>query len=202
MAALALAMFAVMFLVIFVLRTVVQRRTTGDSGLRPGGLTAALGSVEWLAAWLLVLALVAAFVAPILELTGVEPLTDSVWVRGAGTALAAAGIALTFAAQLSMGSEWRIGVDPDERTGLVTDGAFQIVRNPIFSAMALSAVGLALMVPNAASIVGVVAFAAAVELQVRYVEEPHLRKLHGEAYARYEASVGRFVPRPSAVRSP
>jgi hypothetical protein len=32
------------------------------------------------------------------------------------------------------------------------------------------------------------------ELLVRLVEEPHLRRVHGEVYARYTAAVGRFVP--------
>jgi protein-S-isoprenylcysteine O-methyltransferase Ste14 len=34
------------------------------------------------------------------------------------------------------GASWRIGVDPDERTTLVTSGPFAIARNPIFTAMA------------------------------------------------------------------
>jgi len=32
------------------------------------------------------------------------------------------------------------------------------------------------------------------ELQVRAVEEPYLRRTHGTAYERYVAQVGRFVP--------
>ena len=41
---------------------------------------------------------------------------------------------------------------------------------------------------------GLVALAIAIELQVRCVEEPHLREQHGPAYADYEARVGRFLP--------
>jgi len=190
----ALIMFVVMFLVVFVLRIVVQKRRTGDSGVRAGVLGSSIGSLEWFAGWLLVLALLAAVAAPIAEIIGLEPITSSSWIRGAGTVVAALGIAVTFVAQISMGSEWRIGVDPEERTGLVTDGAFEIVRNPIFSSLLLSAAGLALMVPNPISLVGLVLLTVAIELQVRCVEEPHLRRLHGPAYATYEARVGRFVP--------
>jgi protein-S-isoprenylcysteine O-methyltransferase Ste14 len=95
---------------------------------------------------------------------------------------------------MSMGTQWRIGIDTDEQTGLVTDGAFGIVRNPIFSAMIVAGVGLALMVPNPISILGVVLLIAAIELQVRYVEEPHLRRLHNDAYTAYALRVGRFLP--------
>jgi protein-S-isoprenylcysteine O-methyltransferase Ste14 len=34
----------------------------------------------------------------------------------------------------------------------------------------------------------------AVQLQVRLVEEPYLRRLHGETYADYAQRVGRFFP--------
>ena len=36
--------------------------------------------------------------------------------------------------------------------------------------------------------------AAAVQLQVRVVEEPYLLATHGKTYAAYAARVGRFVP--------
>lgn len=194
MAALALAMYGVMFLVVFVLRTVMQKRSTGDSGIRAGVLGAAPGSLEWVAGWLLVLALLAGLAAPIAELAGLDPLVDRQWVRVVGAVIAGVGIGLTFLAQTNMGSEWRIGIDTTEETGLVTDGAFDLVRNPIFSAMIVSAVGLAVMVANPIAILGAVALVIAIELQVRFVEEPHLRRLHGDAYLSCASQVGRFVP--------
>lgn len=44
------------------------------------------------------------------------------------------GIAATLYAQIAMGNSWRIGVDPTERTTLVTNGPFALVRNPTFAA--------------------------------------------------------------------
>lgn len=111
-----------------------------------------------------------------------------------GAGLAVAGIAATFFAQVQMGSAWRIGVDHDERTELVTSGVFGWVRNPIFTAMLVTGAGLALMVPNAVALVGWVSLVVAVELQVRVVEEPYLRQLHGAPFERYLATVGRFLP--------
>jgi protein-S-isoprenylcysteine O-methyltransferase Ste14 len=35
---------------------------------------------------------------------------------------------------------------------------------------------------------------AALEIQVRGVEEPYLLRTHGEAYRRYAAATGRFLP--------
>lgn len=65
-----------------------------------------------------------------------------------GVVLASAGIAITVVAQFSMSDAWRIGVDPSERTELVTHGAFSVVRNPIFAAMIPSFTGIALLAPN------------------------------------------------------
>lgn len=194
MGVLALVMYVVMFLVVFVARSVIQKRSTGDTGIRAGVLGASAGSLEWLAGWLLVLSMVAGLAAPIAEIAGLHPMTMNGWMRGAGVVVAGTGIALTFLAQLDMGTEWRIGIDSNERTGLVTGGAFSVVRNPIFAALIVAALGLALMVPNPISITGVMLLTVAVELQVRFVEEPHLCRLHGEVYSTYASRIGRFVP--------
>lgn len=45
------------------------------------------------------------------------------------------------AAQQAMGRSWRIGVDTDERTELVTEGVFGLVRNPVFTAMIVAVGG-------------------------------------------------------------
>ena len=110
-------------------------------------------------------------------------------------------ILLTFGAQLAMGNAWRIGVDPEERTELVTNGPFKLVRNPIYSAMIPTVFGLVLMVPNVLAIAVLVGLVVALELQVRRVEEPYLLRTHGDAYAGYAARVGRFVPGLGLLRS-
>jgi protein-S-isoprenylcysteine O-methyltransferase Ste14 len=38
------------------------------------------------------------------------------------------------------------------------------------------------------------AFLTAMEIQVRFVEEPYLERVHGDAYRRYAARTGRFLP--------
>ncbi len=93
-----------------------------------------------------------------------------------------------------MGESWRVGVDPGERTALVTSGPFRLVRNPILSAVMVTCVGLTLMTPTVVGLLGLIGVMVANELLVRLVEEPHLLRVHGEAYARYAAAVSRFVP--------
>lgn len=193
MTELALVLYVAFAAVAFGWRTWVQWRQTGDTGLR---LHAEAGTTQWWAKLGFVAALVAGFAAPIAGLAGLDPVAplSNATVQVVGLALALAGIVATIAAQMRMGASWRIGVDPAERTGLVTGGIFALVRNPIFTAMLLTAVGLTLMVGNVISLTGLAALFAALEVQVRFVEEPYLRTVHGPDYERYTATAGRFLP--------
>lgn len=195
MAVAALVLFGTSFALTFGVRIALQVRMTGSTGLH--GLSADASWAELLAAALLVLGLTLGVAAPVLALAGaVEPIAalDTTAVNVLGLLLAVSGLVLTFAAQLAMGDSWRIGVDPEERTRLVTDGPFALVRNPIYCAMAPTVLGLALMVPSVAAVAALACLVAGVELQVRLVEEPHLLRAHGEEYAAYAARVGRFLP--------
>lgn len=107
---------------------------------------------------------------------------------------AGTGIAGTFAAQMAMGSSWRIGVDQSERTDLITGGVFSLCRNPIYSFMVIAWIGLALLVPTWLSIASVPLGVLAFQVQVRLVEEPFLISAHGEPYLVWARRVGRFVP--------
>src|SRR5581483_10561936 len=104
------------------------------------------------------------------------------------------GLAIVTRAQATMGASWRVGTDPAETTALVTDGAFRRVRNPIFSGMTLCLAGIALTTGAWAAAVAVAAFIVGMELQVRFVEEPYLRRVHPDTFIAYERRTGRFVP--------
>jgi protein-S-isoprenylcysteine O-methyltransferase Ste14 len=51
------------------------------------------------------------------------------------------------------------------------------------------------MVPNVLAFLMLAAFVTAMQIQVKLVEEPHLEQAHGDAYRRYAARTGRFLPR-------
>lgn len=181
----ALIGWLVYVLVAFVLRTVVQLRTTGSSGFV--GLRRNAGAIERLAGAAMLASFALSLIAPFVG----EPLADTAGLGGATIALATAG---TFAAQLTMASSWRIGVDERERTKLVTGGMFAIVRNPIFSLMVLASIGFALACPTPLALLAPPLLALGLALQVRLVEEPYLARTHGDAYREYARRVGRFLP--------
>ncbi|HLU46306.1 MAG TPA: isoprenylcysteine carboxylmethyltransferase family protein [Natronosporangium sp.] len=175
-------------------RSVTQWRATGDTGLRlDAGPT---GSVGWWAKMLFITALLLGLAGPTAALVGMAPINglDHPWLHLTGLVLAVTGVAATLAAQLHMGTSWRVGVDHDERTPLVTTGAFALVRNPVFTAMAATSTGLAAMVPNPITLAATVVLIVALQVQVRAIEEPYLARVHGRAYLEYAARVGRFVP--------
>lgn len=68
------------------------------------------------------------------------------------------------------------------------------MRNPIFTFLVTALAALALLVPNALAIAALATLVAATEIQVRAVEERYLERTHGDAYRRYRARTGRFVP--------
>jgi protein-S-isoprenylcysteine O-methyltransferase Ste14 len=192
---LALGLYLLYGALAFGLRSWLQLRRTGDSGFK--GISGRPGSLEWAAGVLFAIAIAIGVVAPLLDVADViEPLDalDSAGVRATGVAVFLVGLAATLYAQVAMGDSWRIGVDEQEQTALVTSGPFAVVRNPIFAAMLPTSLGLALLVPNVVALAGLAALLVALQIQVRLVEEPYLLRSHGEAYGRYAARVGRFVP--------
>jgi protein-S-isoprenylcysteine O-methyltransferase Ste14 len=202
----ALALFLLYIVLTTRLPALMQRRRIGSTGVH--GLVGRLGTVKWVAAVGFHIAVVLGVVAPLLALLGiVEPIAalDTTAVHVAGLVLTVLGIAATVLVQVRMGESWRAGVDPEESTRLVTTGPFAVVRNPIFTVMLPAALGFAMLVPNWVALLRLAVLAIALELQVRMVEEPYLRRTHGAEYAGYAARVGRFLPgvgRLSATENP
>lgn len=196
MAVLALVLFGIYFGVAFVLRTALLVRRTGDHGFR--GLSGWPGSARWWAGVLFAVSLLAGLAGPIAALAGLDPIgvLDRPEIAALGAAAAVLGITATVLTQYAMGTSWRIGVDAAETTTLVTTGPFALVRNPVFTAMAITGLGLTLITPNpiALALAGALTLLIALQLQVRVVEEPYLLTTHGATYRQYAATTGRFVP--------
>ena len=195
MATLAIWMLIAFGVLTLGVRAAIQVRRTGSTGLI--GLRAGAGVADWVSGILFVggMAMGAGSIVLVLN-DSLEPIDalDVDGVHAAGIALAAAGGLAVFGAQLGMGDSWRIGVSDEERTDLITGGWFSLCRNPIYTAMIVGWLGFALLVPTWLGFAAVVVIAAGLELQVRFVEEPYLIRIHGDAYQAYTSRVGRFLP--------
>ncbi len=190
-----LALLAACLGVVWGLRSALHKRWTGSAGWRLPRREA--GPAAWGSIALVAVGLWLMIAAPLCQLRGwIAPLFSPGWTGGRAFALGVytSGLVATFAAQLWMGRSWRIGVDPSERTELVTHGPYRAVRNPIYTALLGTLGGLALLVPNLLAFGGLVACWLGIEILVRRVEEPHLERLHGERFRAWAARSGRFVP--------
>ena len=192
---LPLVCFIVCAVLIFGFRVGLQLRRTGDHGLR-------LAQQRSTAAELAATGLQACGLFGVLVLTGLDTLSYlpgqlDLGSAGAitGVAVCALAVTITMLSQYQMGDAWRIGVDASEKNPLVTEGMFKLSRNPIYSGMLLVGMGFVILVPHVLMVCCAVLSYIGFEIQVRKVEEPYLRSVHGESYLEYCRTVGRYFPR-------
>lgn len=101
-------------------------------------------------------------------------------------------------AQAQMGASWRIGIDEENETVLVTDGVFRFSRNPIFLGMRANLLGLFLVMPNALTLALWLLGDVAIQMQV-FLEEVHLHQQHGAAYQQYRDATPRYLGIPDRL---
>ena len=110
------------------------------------------------------------------------------------TGLALIHIALVWIsiAQFQMSNSWRIGIDEENKTKLVTEGIFSISRNPIFLGMIISVLGLFFIVPNALTFFLTITTYIVIKIQIR-LEEEFLQKQHAQDYVNYKLKTKRLL---------
>jgi|TARA_X000000368_G_C23009222_1_gene702715 protein-S-isoprenylcysteine O-methyltransferase Ste14 len=95
-------------------------------------------------------------------------------------------------AQIQMAKSWRIGINYNEKTELVSTGLFNYSRNPVFLGIIISYIGTFLIIPNAISFAAMLITIITIQIQVR-MEEEFLEKVHGEDYLDYKKKVRRWI---------
>lgn len=190
----ALIAYVLFLLIVVIGKLILQYYKTGDCGLRP--ITARSPIISIIPSVLLILSFVTTFSLATMEVFG--KFESQVRLNALGTILGilfcAIGITIASISQHQMESSWRIGVDESEKTKLVTHGLYSYVRNPIYCGVILFGMGLLILIPHTLMLVGLFLGYLSIELQVRYVEEPYLLRLHGETYERYSRKVKRYFP--------
>jgi len=85
--------------------------------------------------------------------------------------------------------------DPPRR--LVVKGLYRFVRNPMYVGMALFLIGEAFVLPQVTRgmLITLAVLAVVVNVFILAYEEPTLRRLFGDDYARYCRNVRRWIPR-------
>lgn len=101
-------------------------------------------------------------------------------------------IIVVWLAQSNMRESWRIGIDEENKTKLITNGFFAISRNPIFLGIMIANIGLFLVLPNAFTLLIIALSTVSINTQIR-LEEEFLLKEFGEQYTMYKARVNRWI---------
>ncbi|MBB4212212.1 protein-S-isoprenylcysteine O-methyltransferase Ste14 [Rhodothalassium salexigens DSM 2132] len=118
-----------------------------------------------------------------------------VWASGIGAALQIPFLWLFWRAHADLGRNWSPSLEVREDHGLVSDGVYARVRHPMYTAIALSCLAQALLIPNAiAGALAIPAFGLLWAVRVPR-EEAMLRRQFAGAYDAYAARTGALWPR-------
>ena len=109
-----------------------------------------------------------------------------------GWTLLVISLIVVWFSQSQMANSWRIGIDEDNKTKLVTNGVFSISRNPIFLGIIIANIGLFLVIPNAFTLLIISLSTISVNTQIR-LEEEFLKREFGNEYIEYTKKVRRWI---------
>ena len=113
---------------------------------------------------------------------------------GVGVAAIVAGYAGTLWCYSAMGDTWRIGVNRNEKTSLITNGPYRKIRHPIYSFQLLMLLGVCVLLPSPLFLATLAFHFVCVILKARD-EEAYLTSVHGAVYREYTPRTGRLLPR-------
>ena len=140
---------------------------------------------------------VATLLVPVMEVISISLNISNLplIVRDVGIIIAILGDIVFAISVWTMKDSWRAGVSPTDKTELVTDGIYQISRNPAFLGFDLVYVGVFLIFFNwvlfLVSVFAMIMF----HLQIVNVEEDFLLDSFGEDYIAYKKKVNRYFGR-------
>jgi len=178
----------------------VRRKIGRSPNLRPRGVKEKLLWAGWflvIAVWLLQPFLIRdaqaqaglGFIAPLYHPLGLA----------LGLALVVAGYVATLWTYAIMGSSWRIGIGPEEKSKLVTEGPFSLVRHPIYLFQIVMLTGVFFLLPTPVSLFVLLIHFICV-LAKAADEESHLEKIYGQDYRDYVSRTGRLLPPMKALK--
>ncbi len=112
---------------------------------------------------------------------------------GLGGALVLAGAALMISALVGFRRAGTAIAPWEPATALVSTGLYRFSRNPIYLAMAMIYLGLALLFAASWALVALIPTLAALHVWVIRREEAYLERRFGETYRQYRAQVRRWI---------
>ena len=109
-------------------------------------------------------------------------------------ALCGLSLAFTWWARIGLGSLWSLSVGRKEIHNIVQDGAYHLVRHPIYTGLIAAAASHAVLIGQLANLAGAVLMAIGFWLKAQFEERFLARELGSEAYAEYARRTPMLVP--------
>ena len=180
---------------VFVQTRRIRKRTGRSANSMPRGIKEQLLWAGWLAvivSWV-ALPFLAKHPADIATFEILPALENRVGLIS-GILLVVLGYVGTLWCYSIMGDAWRMGIDRNEKTQLVTQGPYRVTRHPIYGLQVTMLAGVALLLPTvfAFIILGLHCLCAWIKARD---EEAYLLTVHGEEYRAYCTRTGRLLPR-------
>lgn len=184
----------VAFYGLMVARPLLVRRRIGRSPIRSGKAgPEVMGRVVIARAFVIIFVGAVCAFAPALKPYLIPvPYLEFEACQAFGAFLSGAAIVWAAVAQAQMGTSFRIGHDPSERTRLVRTGLFARVRHPVYFGIGMANIGFFLMAPNALMVGALAATLVSLAFQAQREEDFLLRTQPD--YAEYCSRVRRWVP--------
>ena len=129
-----------------------------------------------------------------------KPLMRTSWLAWPAAAIVAACFWATRVCWRTMGRNWRMGIDPAERTSMVTAGPFARVRHPIYALSQVMMVATMIAVPSPLMLATGAIHLLLLQWEARR-EEAYMSQVHGQDYVNYATQLGRFLPRLRSTRA-
>lgn len=110
-----------------------------------------------------------------------------------GFILGIIGLVLCRIAQVTIGKSWRVGIDEQSKSALVTNGIYKYIRNPTYTGLYFLCAGVWLINPTVVYSYWILLFYVMMEFQVR-CEEEYLETMYGNEYLNYCKRTKRYIP--------
>ena len=117
---------------------------------------------------------------------------DNYTIKIVGLVILVVAFVWTTIAQANMKNSWRMGIDKETQTQLITTGLFSYSRNPVFVGLLLGFLGLFILTPNLLTLLLFLFEFLLIQIQIR-LEEEHLNKSHGKSYVEYKKKTRRLI---------
>lgn len=148
--------------------------------------TLQIGTFTWIIVW------VCEIISTQLNIYNMLKLFNSFLISILGLLVITIGVVFFTVAAITMKNSWRVGIDKDTKTELISEGIYKYSRNPAFVGFYLMFIGVFLVYTDL-----ITCFMMLLNIytmnRLVFEEEKHLEEMFGQEYIIYKANTPRYL---------